>query len=196
MSAFLRVLVNSLRDGHFPSLPSLWSSWEGQLLSRARADALTYHSTAVKLAMRKPPMPPADFAANLTAARIEAERIFRDSLFGLEPLWRGPMDDLQEELSAREVKDFEINDAAVDRELDDAVEEAVSKAEHAIERIPLPLLAADLDAAASEHVFAASEFLSLRIGRYATSVPKRMRAPTPPRSSLQSLRDVREVSLG
>lgn len=173
MSAFLRVLVNSLRDGHFPSLPSLWSSWEGQLLSRARADALTYHSTAVKLAMRKPPMPPADFAANLTAARIEAERIFRDSLFGLEPLWRGPMDDLQEELSAREVKDFEINDAAVDRELDDAVEEAVSKAEHAIERIPLPLLAADLDAAASEHVFAASEFLSLRIGRYATSVPKR-----------------------
>ena len=78
MSAFLRVLVNSLRDGHFPSLPSLWSSWEGQLLSRARADALTYHSTAVKLAMRKPPMPPADFAANLTAARIETERIFRD----------------------------------------------------------------------------------------------------------------------
>ena len=68
------------------------------MLSRA-SDALTYHSTAVKLAMRKPPMPPADFAANLTAARIETERIFRDSLFGLEPLWRGPMDDLREELA-------------------------------------------------------------------------------------------------
>lgn len=173
LSAFLRVLINSLHDGHFPSLPSLWSSWEGQLLSRARADALSYHSTAVKLAMRKPPMPPTDFTANLKAARIESERIFRTSLFDMEPLWRGPIDDLREELSAREAKDIEINDAAVDRELDDAVEQAVSQAEQAIETITLPLRPADLDATIRDHVFAASESLSLRIGVYAASVPKR-----------------------
>ena len=68
-------------------------------------------------------MPPTDFTANLKAARIESERIFRTSLFDMEPLWRGPIDDLREELSAREAKDIEINDAAVDRELNDAVEQ-------------------------------------------------------------------------
>ena len=94
------------------------------------------------------------------------------------------------------MKDYEINDAAVDRELDDAVEEAVSKAEHAIERIPLPLRAADLDAAASEHVVAASEFYHLGLAGTPRRFQNGIAAPSPPRSSLQSLRDVREVSLG
>lgn len=166
LAALLRVLVASVSAGHFPSLPSLWSSWEGQLLSQARAAAIELHAAAAEKALlgggasdddhlppaaaspaatsdgdasliaadlaspgssasprRRPPLPPDEFAARMTAARREAEDLFRDSLFGLEQLWRGPLADLRRELTAREAKDTELNAAAVDRELTDAAEE-------------------------------------------------------------------------
>ena len=66
------------------------------------------------------------------------------------------MDQTTGGLSAREVKDYEINDTAVDRELDDAVERPCPKLNAS--RVPLPLQAADLDAAATRR--RASEFLS------------------------------------
>jgi hypothetical protein len=155
LAALLRVLVASVSAGHFPSLPSLWSSWEGQLLQQARAAALERHAAAAEEALlgggattddanantnaasnsdasvvasstptstptasssatpRRPPLPPDEFAARLTAARSEAEELFRDSLFGLEQLWRGPLADLRRELAAREAKDTELNAAAV-----------------------------------------------------------------------------------
>jgi hypothetical protein len=46
LASLLRVLVASVSAGHFPSLPSLWSSWEGQLLAQARTAALERHATA------------------------------------------------------------------------------------------------------------------------------------------------------
>ena len=205
IAALLHLLLASVSAGHFPSMPSLWSSWESQLLSQARTAALDRHASMSEEALRgvvdvnvpeaktvsdmsspaststnafvstpltrtrRYPYPPDEFKARLMSARLMAESLFKESLFGLEQLWQGPLVDLRRELIQRERKDTQLNDAAVDRILNDAAEEAAADAERSISNLSLPIPQGFLERKAKEHIATSSAALSLKITRYATS---------------------------
>ena len=179
LAALLRALVKSVNAGNFPSLPTLWSSWEGQLLSQARDAAVDLYVAAAEVALRgdvgaaasppPPPLAPEAFRSRLAKAKDDAEDLFKASLFGLEPLWRSPLESLRRELTLREAKDVEINDAAVERQLDAAVADAFEAVESEIDAIVVPQPPAELKRIASARVGEVEKQLAMRIAMYAKS---------------------------
>ena len=181
-SALTRVLVASAQKGRFPSLPSLWSSWETQLLARARDAAIERHALASEKALRgvfsdedgsHRPFPPDAFAARLASARAEAETLFRENLLGLRQLWREPLAELHRELADRESKDVALNAADVERELGDAAEDAAARVSRAVAEIPLPSPQSELARRAAGIVAEARNTLKTRVSTYAASAPAR-----------------------
>ena len=181
-SALTRVLVTSAQKGRFPSLPSLWSSWETQLLARARDAAIERHALASEKALRgifsdedasHRPLSPDAFAARLASARAEAESLFRENLLGLRQLWREPLAELRRELADRESKDVALNAADVERELGDAAEDAAARVSRAVAEIPLPAPQSELARRAAGIVAEAKNALKARVSTYAASAPAR-----------------------
>ena len=179
-SALTRVLVTSAQKGQFPSLPSLWSSWETQLLARARDAAIERHALASEKALRgvfsdedasHRPLSPDAFAARLASARAEAESLFRENLFELRQLWREPLAELRRELADRETKDVALNAADVERELGDAAEDAAARVTRAVAEIPLPAPQSELARLAAGIVAEAKNALKARVSTYAASAP-------------------------
>ena len=211
-SALTRVLVTSAQKGQFPSLPSLWSSWETQLLARARDAAIERHALASEKALRgvfsdedasHRPLSPDAFAARLASARAEAESLFRENLFELRQLWREPLAELRRELADRETQDVALTAADVERELGDAAEDAAARVTRAVAEIPLPAPQSELARLAAGIVAEAKNALKARVSTYAASAPAltparcvdfnpRATPPSPRRSS--SRREWRRAS--
>ena len=141
LAARLRTLVDAARDGSLPELPSLWSSaWESRLVAAAAAAALAARDAAASAALEtSPPLAPDAFAAALVDARVDAERLFKTHLFGLERLWRGPLRETRGEMARRDAADAAAHDAAVAATLRLAADDAKDAAARGIAAIARPV---------------------------------------------------------
>jgi len=140
LAARLRTLVDAARDGSLPELPSLWSSaWESRLVAAASAAALAARDAAARAALEtSPPLAPDAFAAALAGARVDAERLFKTHLFGLERLWRGPLRETHGEMARRDAADAAAHDASVAATLRLAADDAKDAAARGIAAIARP----------------------------------------------------------
>jgi len=140
LTARLRTLVDAARDGSLPELPSLWSNaWESRLVAAASAAALAARDVKARAALEtSPPLTPDAFAAALAGARVDAERLFKTHLFGLERLWRLPLRETRGEMARRDAADAAAHDASVAATLRLAADDAKDAAARGIAAIARP----------------------------------------------------------
>jgi hypothetical protein len=140
LTARLRTLVDAARDGSLPELPSLWSNaWESRLVAAASAAALAARDVKARAALEtSPPLTPDAFAVALAGARVDAERLFKTHLFGLERLWRLPLRETRGEMARRDAADAAAHDASVAATLRLAADDAKDAAARGIAAIARP----------------------------------------------------------
>jgi hypothetical protein len=106
---------------------------------RLRRRARRARRQAARAALEtSPPLTPDAFAAALAGARVDAERLFKTHLFGLERLWRLPLRETRGEMARRDAADAAAHDASVAATLRLAADDAKDAAARGIAAIARP----------------------------------------------------------